>query len=395
MRLGRLLVAATIAALPLACGARGSGDGPFASSSSAIIDGVTSTAAQNYVVLVAHPSGDGVFVCSGSLVAPNLVLTARHCISETPDVGFFCDESGDGTDGGSIGADYDPSSVYVYAGLDAPTQFSGPSAVATRYFHDDATNVCNHDLALFEITPPLTGMPLATLDLDSKVTTGELITAIGWGVVADGGSPAQRQQLGGVAVLNVGPASDSAGFDVAPNEFDVGQSICEGDSGGPALAPSGAVVGVVSRGGNGVDDAALTNPAATCLGSSTVNIYTETAPFRDVILDAFEAVDATPMLVSVPMGEACTSSSECTSGLCAAVEADAGTTCTQDCATEACPSGYRCDVTGGHSLCAPAPSSGCALAPDGDVPSLGAGFAAFAVLAARRSRRSRRAPGRA
>jgi MYXO-CTERM domain-containing protein len=141
----------------------------------------------------------------------------------------------------------------------------------------------------------------------------------------------------------------------------VGQSICEGDSGGPALDAKNAVVGVVSSGGNNVTSAS-TNAAVTCLGPETVNLYTATAPFRDVILAAFASVGATPVLVSVPMGETCTSSSECTSGLCATVEADAGTVCTESCATAACPDGFRCDTTGGRALCASAPSSGCAVA---------------------------------
>jgi hypothetical protein len=344
----------------LACSASPGPDAHLGSTSSAIIDGIPSTGAQDFVVEVVHPVSGGAFVCSGSLVAPNLILTARHCVTATPDLGFSCDTSGNGTDGGALGADYEPSSVFVYVGLDAPGELTSPAGQATRFFHDDATNVCNHDLALLEVSPPITGVPIATLDLDSTLSAGQALTAVGWGVTGDGGPPGERQQLGSIPILAVGPATQASGYDLGPSEFDVGQSICQGDSGGPALDAANAIVGVVSRGGNGAD-AASPNPATTCVGAGTVNIYTETAAFRDVILNAFAAVGSVPTLVEVAMGESCTSSGECTSGLCAVVDDDAGMTCTQDCKSEACPSGFRCDTASGAALCAPSPeSSGCA-----------------------------------
>jgi len=327
----------------------------------AIIDGDASTAVQNFVVEIVHPVGaEAELICSGSLVAPNLVLTARHCVTTTSDVGFTCDLSGNGSDGGALGGDYDPTTLYIFAGQGAPGLLAAPTAHGIKLFHDDATNVCDHDLALIELDHAL-DYPVATLDLDTPLAVGQTITAVGWGVVADGGSPLVRQALGGVSILDVGPESNPLGYDVAPNEFAVGQSICDGDSGGPALDAKNAIVGVVSSGGNNTTSTS-TNPAVTCLGAQTVNLYTETAPFRDVILSAFAAVGATPVLTSVPLGESCTSSAECTAGLCAVAFADAGMVCTQSCASASCPSGATCDTTGGKSLCVPAPSSGCAIA---------------------------------
>jgi len=42
------------------------------------------------VVHLQTPSG----ACSGSLIAPNIILTALHCVSETPGGSFTCDAEG-------------------------------------------------------------------------------------------------------------------------------------------------------------------------------------------------------------------------------------------------------------------------------------------------------------
>jgi len=361
----RHLACAALVAMGVgACGTNTTpADGPIGSSASAIINGEASPGSQDFVVQIVHPvAADEAYVCSGVLVAPNLVLTARHCVSSTPGAGFTCDSSGQGTDGGSIGADYAPSSLLVFSGTFSPETYSDPNAVGAQLFHDDGTNVCNHDVALVLLDRALTDVPIATLNLDAKPSVGALVTSVGWGIVADGASPTVRQERPGVTVLTVGPATDSQGYGIGSNEFAVGESICEGDSGGPALDATNAVIGVVSRGGNGVT-ATSSNLAATCIGASTVNFYSEAAAFRDLILGAFEAAHATPVLVGVPLGESCTGGSECTSGLCAMVDNDAGEVCTQRCASAPCPGGFRCAGDGGDALCVASPSgSGCAVA---------------------------------
>jgi Trypsin len=387
------------------CGTRGtSDDGPIASSAAAIVNGVASTAAQDFVVQIVRPVGnDEAYVCSGSLIAPNLVLTARHCVSETADVAFTCLANGDGSDGGAIGSDFVASTLDVFVGVSSPGTFGSPDAVGAQIIHDDGTTICDHDIALLVLDHPLTGLPIATLNLDSKPSANELITSVGWGVLANGDNPTVRQQRTGVAVLAVGPGTDPGGYVVGANEFDVGEDICEGDSGGPALDPVNAVVGVVSRGGNGSNTVSM-NPAATCLGPQTTNFYTSTAGFKQLILQGFTAAGATPMLAEVPMGESCATSSQCASslsapGLCATIEAAEGNVCTQACENGACPSGFRCNNTASAlPLCEAAPSSGgaggCAVAAveTSSREWLGAGglMALLGGVTARRRSRSRR-----
>ena len=129
---------------------------------------------------------------------------------------------------------------------------------------------------------------------------------------------------------------------MSPNEFEVGESFCQGDSGGPALARTGAVVGVASRGGNGMDPGG--NPAAACEGPGTLNLFTSPAPFKDFLIKAAKgqgeniwAEGQPDPSTLTPTGAACTADAQCQSGHCYG-----GKTCVADCAVLACASGFTC-----------------------------------------------------
>ena len=155
--------------------------------------------------------------------------------------------------------------------------------------------------------------------------------------------------------------TNNGGLEVPDGEFMVGESICEGDSGGPALdTDTGAIIGVVSRGGNG--QVSQTNPSAGCVGVDTINLYTETTPFKDLIMQAFQSAGAEPWVEGGPdprlakFGATCDGNAACRSNICLTDKK----TCSQSCADGSkCPSGYECN---GSKICAvPAPaSSGCA-----------------------------------
>jgi len=264
------------------------------STSQAIISGTTSPSSHDSVVLLIHAEDANHFsVCSGTLIAPNIVVTARHCVSQTTAGAFACDKNGNlssDSSGGTIGADFVPSDITIFVGSPRPdvenaASHAQPNAVGKQIFHDDGTVICSHDLGVILLDRPISGAVIAPIRLDPPTNKGETFTAVGWGVSLDSDFPKQRQERSGIVIKEVGPFDGNSVDDVVPpNDFLVGESTCSGDSGGPALSDSsGAVIGVVSRGGNGKDDSQ--NASAGCIDAS--NDYTQTAPFKTIIQQAF------------------------------------------------------------------------------------------------------------
>lgn len=377
---------------------------PTAETRQAIIRGIDSEPAQDYVVLLYAKDDDT--ACTGTLIAPNLVLTARHCVSRVQLQSFGCDEMGNisGISGPQILSDHAPGSLLVYTGsvhANAPTM--NPDAIGTKIFHDAAKNLCGHDLSLILLDREISNAPFAHIRLDDTVTLGETFTAVGWGVTDKEFVPFYRKQRKNVKITAVGPAAAGMTFQpTPPNDFQVGESICAGDSGGPALdTTSNAILGVTSRGGNG-QPSNPNNPAAECLFAT--NFYTQTSAYKDLILSAFAESGHDPWVEGGPdprklkFGEACANGDECRSAICATYKATPPY-CSQDCAADpaSCPMGYDCKDPGDGSLiCLPheAPkktdptvTAGCAAS--GSAPSGSALLFAFVSLAVLRRRRSR------
>ncbi|MCL2778997.1 MAG: trypsin-like serine protease [Polyangiaceae bacterium] len=252
-------------------------DNSNGTTTSPIIGGTASDASQNSVVMLLHPmSGNQYMACTGTLIAPKLVLTARHCVSST-DSSIACYSNGTPAGSGYVHGDYSADSLYVYTGQQSPSNpMKSYAARGARLVTDGATHLCNHDIALIVLDTAITNMPISPVRLDSDVKLGELTTVVGWGVTKQGGSlPNVRQQRAGVPVMLVGPGSMPA------NEFELSESACSGDSGGPSLSSAKAVIGVVSRGG-------------TCQGSSARPIYTKASAFKDLLLSGYQLAGAAP-----------------------------------------------------------------------------------------------------
>jgi hypothetical protein len=261
--------------------------------SSPIIHGMDSTAAQDAVVLVMHYDaiqlGGAAAGCSGTLLTPRLVITARHCVADT-DESAACDAMGNPTFGGLVRGDHLASKLYAFVGTQRPDFLTGldMGARGTAIIDDGAKTLCSHDLALILLDRALPGAKIAPIRLDDGPRVDESVLVVGWGVTDQSSDPSTRQQRPGVKILAVGPAAA-----LGPGEFRVGESGCAGDSGGPAFAESsGALVGVLSRGGNG--SGATAGDPRGCIGAE--NIFTSAATFKDLILEAYAKAGQDPWL---------------------------------------------------------------------------------------------------
>jgi secreted trypsin-like serine protease len=268
-------------------GCSGAADGEASAElRAAIVNGEVSDENDDAVVmlLTAAPSGSW-SSCTATMVAPNLIITALHCVSYFAGGMFSCNADGtiETSDPGSgdIGAPAVPEKIEVFTGTEVASE---PSAYGARVFGTGAPDICRNDLALVLLDRSL-DLPLATLRMDRPMETGELMTVVGYG--STGSSTAHgRERRAGVKVLDVGPLAATEVGTTPPRTFVLSQGACYGDSGGPAFSEStGALSGVFSLAGNSV-----------CTASTIRNTYTRISPFRALIEQAFLAAGADPIV---------------------------------------------------------------------------------------------------
>ena len=305
--------------LVLACGSSSDHTAPSVSLDDdalhpTVLNGTASDDTQNAVVMlvVVDPvTNQRLGICTAAMIASNLALTARHCVSKNNGDSIACDADGASIVGGEIQSDYDPAQLFVFTGKDRPLYVGDdppfdptkwtPSGQGAELITDNATNLCNHDIALIRLKAPITNNPVAAVRLDGNETVGEKLTTVGWGVSTAEIEPSHRQTRSGVSVKRVGPST--AIPVLTSSEFLFDESICLGDSGGPIFdTASGAIVGVVSRGGNG-ESSPGADYTGTCVNAD--NLGTKLAPFKSLITSAYSKAGATPFLEASAEDDGC------------------------------------------------------------------------------------------
>jgi hypothetical protein len=230
------------------------------------------------------------YLCTGTLVAKNLVATARHCVSNFDNGSFDCTPEGKldpGSDGGEMGTLLVPADVEIRTGVHV--DFSQPpQALGSRIFAALTTTLCNNDIAFVVLDRDIEGVSPYPIRLTSSVEPGDTLRAVGYGLTEAMETAEFRYARDGLRVALVGDNEFRPdGELLAPRAFlTEGPALCLGDSGGPAFAESGALVGVFSLVAGG-----------DCDSPRVRNVFTQVSPFHATVIGpAFEAAGATPIL---------------------------------------------------------------------------------------------------
>lgn len=280
-------------------------------------------------------------LCSGVLVAPNVVLTARHCIAELDADKVRC--GANVLVRSRVSTTSRPPSDMVVT-VDDGTR--APFTSAVKVIHAPSDDVlCDGDVAALVLdasVPPTRARPLA-MRLDVGVLAGERFTVAGFGKQPDG-TVGERHHREGILVERVGPrAREDDHPALGAHEIETATAFCQGDSGGPALDPeTGSVVAIVSR-----------NESCTAPHGY---VFTLISGFRTMIEQAFASagagarmtVDESGYAREAPkraVGNECTTKEDCASGVCID---DAGTKyCSRACYTTSpdreCPPEWSCN----------------------------------------------------
>lgn len=401
MRTG-LLAPLTLALLSTACV-----EADYIDSNSEPIIGGVASAAGAFPTTVAISNGG---LCTGTLIAPDVVLTAAHCI--TPSL---------------LGANsQEQVTSQTQIIFDAENVFGGNGdarRVRATIPHPDFSinGLGDNDIGLIMLQTPITDRaptPINRVHDDAPV--GISVIQVGYGATQVGGAGAGS--LFAIADKKTTSCSGFGGSDAKLLCFSQtdGQGKCQGDSGGPSFATINGVervVGVTSFGDQscaqfGADtrvDAELDflythAPELQCQAEGSCNedcgqnglpvdedcfVCTKDEECEDMEVCANDGRCVPAPFTPGGDGSECVSNDDCGSSICAG--SDEGSICTSICTSDdQCSDGLECIAAGDQNVCWPSEedSGGCSVGGKGSSPFgalvLGLGL----VFGLRRRRRS-------
>lgn len=336
-------------------------------------------------------------LCSAVLIAPNVLITARHCIAVDSKTDVVCGES-------PLDAPIDLEAVIVdnvLSYLDAPRP-SEPPVVARFEVPPDGSDTCGYDLAALVLEHNVAATPPLPPRLVEPPETGEGYTAIGYGQsTPNAGSRAGiRMRLEDQVVRCLGNACP---VPTAATEFGGDDGVCLGDSGGPALDSQGRVFGIASRSAEGCRTPVYTSlPAFAGWLDPLLDEAAEVGGYErtpvDVPLEPPEEEPTTATTSSSPepslaqLGDPCSAELACSADLACVYDTEPDEArCRERCDDDSdCPGSQTCDPEA--LVCWDPPKTGeadCSFAPARTGSAAPVGLLVLGGLASCRRRRLR------